>query len=149
MVVRAAMGQSKVTHAEAIPMLCCAVYCLWARHIAEGHDTAWNRAFDDLHKIVPQGILTANLMFIQGWRGPPSGSGYCIDSLHSAKQALEVGTDYESVVKHAISFGNDTDTTACIVGGLAGIKYQSIPQRWLEGLRGKDILDPVLERLGG
>jgi ADP-ribosyl-[dinitrogen reductase] hydrolase len=149
-VVRAAMGQSRVTHAEAIPMLCCAFYCLWARHIATGAYTSsesWNLAFDALHRVVPKGILTANIMFIQQWRGPVAGSGYCVDSLHSAKQALEVGTDYESVVKHAISLGNDTDTTACIVGGLAGIKYQTLPQRWLDGLRGKEILNPVLAGL--
>lgn len=146
-IVRAAMGQSRVTHAEAIPMLCCAFYCLWAIRIAEGHDIAWELAFNDLHEVVPKGILTANIEFIKGWRGPPSGSGYCVDSLHSAKQALEVGIDYESVVKHAIAMGNDTDTTACIVGGLAGIKYQSIPQRWLNGLRGRETLDPVLDQL--
>jgi ADP-ribosylglycohydrolase len=27
------------------------------------------------------------------------------------------------LIKMAISFGNDTDTTACIAGGLAGITY--------------------------
>lgn len=149
-IARAAMGQSRVTHAEAIPMMCCAFYCLWARHIATGvysSSESWDLAFDALHRVLPQGILTANLMFIQQWKGPPSGSGYCIDSLHSAKQALDVGIDYESTVKHALAFGNDTDTTACIVGGLAGIKYQSIPQRWLDGLRGKEILDPILAQL--
>lgn len=142
-VVRAAMGQSRVTHAEAIPMLCCALYCFWARYMTEDPTSSWDRAFETLHNTLPKGILSANIMFIQQWRGQPSGSGYCVDSLHSAKLALERGTDYESVVKHAIALGNDTDTTACIVGGLAGIKYQSIPQRWLDGLRGQELLEPL------
>jgi ADP-ribosylglycohydrolase len=149
-IVRAAMGQSRVTHAETIPMLCCALYGLWAHHLSENRLKAhqsWNLALDSLHRLVPKGLLSANIMLIEHWRGQPSGSGYCIDSLHSTKLALERGTDYESVVRHAIALGNDTDTTACIAGGLAGIKYQAIPQRWLDGLRGRDILDPLLKKL--
>lgn len=149
-IARAAMGQSRVTHAEAIPMLCCAAYCFWARYLAEEMYTpsqSWELAFDTLFQVIPKGLLWANCTLIKGWRGQPSGSGYCIDSLHSAKLALERGTDYESVVKTAIALGNDTDTTACIVGGLAGIRYRSIPQRWLDGLRGKEILQPVLDQL--
>ncbi len=149
-IVQAAMGQSRVTHAEAIPMLCCALYGLWAHYMAENRlkaQQSWDLAFADLHRLVPKGILSANILLIEQWRGEPSGSGYCIDSLHSTRLALERGTDYESVVRHAIALGNDTDTTACIAGGLAGIKYQSIPQRWVDGLRGRDILDPLLVRL--
>lgn len=147
---RAAIGQSRVTHAEAIPMLCCALYALWARHMVRNPlkaEQSWRLAIDSLYRVVPKGVLSANIQYIEMWKGPPAGSGYCIDSLHSVKLALERGTDYESVVRHAIALGNDTDTTACLAGGLAGLKYQSIPQRWLDGLRGRDILDPLLKRL--
>ncbi len=149
-IVRAAMGQSRVTHAEPIPMLCCALYCLWARHMAENRlktEQSWDLAFESLYRVTPKGILFAYIQLIRDWKGPAAGSGYCIDSLHSTRQALERGTDYESVVKHALAFGNDTDTTGCIAGGLAGIKYQAIPQRWVDGLRGKEILDPLLKQL--
>lgn len=148
--VRAAVAQSKVTHAEAIPMLCCGLYGLWAHHMVINRlkaEQSWQLAIDNLYRVVPKGVLSANIQFIEMWKGPPAGSGYCIDSLHSVKLALERGTDYESVVRHAIALGNDTDTTACLAGGLAGLKYQSIPQRWLDGLRGQEILNPLLKRL--
>jgi ADP-ribosylglycohydrolase len=149
-VVRAACGQSRVTHAEAIPMLCCAFYCLWARYLAETRhpiQKSWDMAWEALYCVLPKGILTANVQLIQLWKGPPEGSGYCVDSLHSAKLALEVGTDYESTVRHAISLGDDTDTTAAITGGLAGILYEKIPDRWLEGLRSRETLQPLFDQL--
>ena len=31
--------------------------------------------------------------------------------------------NFEEIVKSAISLGNDTDTTACIAGGIAGLKF--------------------------
>lgn len=38
---------------------------------------------------------------------------------------------------------------ACIAGGIAGIRdgVQAIPQRWRDELRGREILEPILEEL--
>ena len=54
---------------------------------------------------------------------PPHGhgSGYVVDCLHSARLALAAGS-YETAVRTAIALGNDTDTTACVAGGLAGLR---------------------------
>ncbi len=40
------------------------------------------------------------------------------------------------VVRAAIGLGHDTDTTACVAGG--------IPPRWLHALRGRPLVDPRL-----
>jgi ADP-ribosylglycohydrolase len=52
-------------------------------------------------------------------------------------------------VKAAISLGNDTDTTACIAGGIAGLRdgVQHIPQRWMEVLRGREIVEELIAQL--
>jgi ADP-ribosyl-[dinitrogen reductase] hydrolase len=52
-------------------------------------------------------------------------------------------------MKLAIAMGNDTDTTACIAGGLAGIRWgaRGIPPRWLSVLREKDIAMREIARL--
>jgi ADP-ribosyl-[dinitrogen reductase] hydrolase len=44
--------------------------------------------------------------------------------------------------------GNDTDTTACIAGGLAGLLYgyENIPERWREVLKGKELVEKVLAK---
>jgi ADP-ribosylglycohydrolase len=77
------------------------------------------------------------------------GSGYVVDSLWSAIMAFTSGNSYEDVVRRAIAFGLDTDTTACIAGGLAGIfyGYDSIPVKWIDHLRGRDIVDPLAANL--
>jgi len=37
-------------------------------------------------------------------------------------------TDFEDAVRKAISLGGDSDTLACITGGIAQAFYKSIPQ---------------------
>jgi ADP-ribosylglycohydrolase len=56
---------------------------------------------------------------------------------------------YEEVVKTAIALGHDTDTTACVAGGIAGIRdgAGAIPERWMQALRGKEVVEPLLQQL--
>lgn len=52
-----------------------------------------------------------------------------------------------------MKYGNDTDTTAAIAGGLAGLRWGlderegGIPSEWLSALRGRDIVEPLLNLL--
>jgi ADP-ribosylglycohydrolase len=66
----------------------------------------------------------------------------------AALLALEAGP-YEVAVRRAISFGLDTDTTACVTGGIAGLRdgLDAIPKRWLFALRGRDRVDALLARM--
>ncbi len=77
-----------------------------------------------------------------------TGSGYIVDALRSARMVQAAG-GYEDVVRAAIRLGNDTDTTACIAGGIAGVRdgLQGIPARWREALRGRALFEPLLARL--
>ena len=47
------------------------------------------------------------------------------------------------------SLGNDTDTTAAVVGGLAGIIYgfENIPTRWYEEIRGKEKILELIDKI--
>jgi ADP-ribosylglycohydrolase len=53
----------------------------------------------------------------------------------------------------ACASAHDTDTTAAIAGGLAGIRWalddheHRIPGKWLSALRGQDIVEGMLRRL--
>jgi ADP-ribosylglycohydrolase len=73
------------------------------------------------------------------------GSGYVVDTFWTAIDCPEKSDSYLSAVKAAISYGNDTDTTSCVAGGLAGIKYgldynnyadnpTGIPDDWVSAL---------------
>jgi ADP-ribosylglycohydrolase len=46
------------------------------------------------------------------------------------------GESYEETVLMAVNLGEDTDTTAAVAGGMAGLIYgaSSIPKKWLDVL---------------
>jgi ADP-ribosylglycohydrolase len=81
---------------------------------------------------------------------PPEGdgSGYVVATLRSARWAQDAGS-YEQVVRAAVSLGRDTDTTACVAGGIAGLREgaAAIPERWREALRGRELLQPLFNAL--
>ncbi|WP_439671108.1 ADP-ribosylglycohydrolase family protein [Cupriavidus necator] len=56
----------------------------------------------------------------------PRGAGYVLDTIWSALRAFEEST-FEDAVRTVLQFGNDTDTTAGVAGGLAGIRFGRYP----------------------
>jgi ADP-ribosylglycohydrolase len=149
--VRDAHAQSVVTHGHARAQAACAVYCLWARYELEGDDEAWVRAVRRVRQIYSAQYPAHNVELVErvlpGF-AEPRGTGYVVDCLHSALAAC-AEPSYEAIVKAAIARGNDTDTTACVAGGIAGIRHgrAAIPERWVSRLRGRAILEPLLESL--
>lgn len=149
--VRDAFASSAVTHPHARARLCCALYCLWVRGLLRGREDAWPAAVAALRShLAGDPELTAELEFHVRPDDPPqgAGSGYVVDSLRSARWAFERGS-YEAVVKAAIGLGRDTDTTAAIAGGAAGVRdgLGAIPQRFLAALRGRSLVEPLLDAL--
>ena len=143
--------QSRVTHGDDYCQICCALYCLWARQILEQSIDPWQQATLKLRQ-----IYAANTPFLDilEWAIRPDdepegrGGGYVIDCLRSARMVM-AEPNYEMVVKAAVAFGDDTDTTACVAGGVAGLRdgIGAIPTRWLALLRGREILQPLLDAL--
>jgi ADP-ribosyl-[dinitrogen reductase] hydrolase len=147
-----AFDQSAVTHGHLRAKLCCALYCLWARRILQNHKNAWENAVETFHGIFPVGTIEniefETRIFPKDAIYDIKGSGYVVDSLRAAHWANQDKT-YEETVKAAISLGDDTDTTACIAGGIAGLihGFNAIPERWRENLHGKEIYEPLLDGL--
>jgi ADP-ribosylglycohydrolase len=143
--------QSCVTHAHPRSRVCCALYCLWARYLLNDVNDAWSKAVEfarDCYKSHEDKFAQLESHIRPHDDHKISGSGYVVDALFSAKWACEKDS-FEEVVKAAVKLGNDTDTTACIAGGIAGLKYgiNSIPLKWREGLRGKSLYEPLLDKL--
>lgn len=146
-----AHDQSAVTHGHPRSQACCALYCLWARRILDGAVDPWGEAVTALRAIyLDSPALTEELEWSIRPDDAPEGrgGGYVVDCLRSARLALLAG-EYEAVVKAAVALGNDTDTTACVAGGLAGVRdgVEAIPTRWRERLRGGDLCDPLIDAL--
>lgn len=64
------------------------------------------------------------------------GSGYVIESLEAALWCFARTDSFEQAVLKAVNLGDDADTTAAIVGQIAGAYYgvSAIPSSWLKKL---------------
>jgi ADP-ribosylglycohydrolase len=116
-----------------------------------GDDDAWDAAVHALRRSVadePAAVEELEWSIRPDEPAIGEGSGYVVDALRSARRAAQA-PDFTGVVRRAIRLGNDTDTTACIAGGIGGLRFglSAIPQRWRDGLRGHDLYAPLLARL--
>lgn len=144
--------QSMITHGHIRAQLCCALCCLTGMGILEGQSApdAVRAAEDELLGRYAGLVEEAELKIVLDGRFyPPQGSGYVVDSFWSAIHCLLSTRSYEDCVKRAIALGNDTDTTAAIAGGLAGLLYgeAAIPNRWLAALRGKKLVESLWAKI--
>lgn len=151
-----AHAQCLITHSHLTNQVCCALYCLTARTLLGGKpfDESLAEAIRSLRQLYAHApAYLEELEFRLRpdepgiWRG--NGSGYVVDSLRSAFMVLHEADSYEETVKRAVALGDDTDTTACVAGGLAGILYgyDGIPQHWLGALRQKSDVDALFSRM--
>ena len=154
LVARAEAG-TRVTHAHPRVVVASAIYVLVARALLRGETprTAidWAVAtLGDLYAGTPERreLIASCLVHKDGL-----GQAYVADSLLSALTALEQGSSFRDVVELAISYGHDTDTTAAIAGGLAGIQYgaAAVPEEWMVAMHaapGWFIVDTLAHQLG-
>jgi ADP-ribosyl-[dinitrogen reductase] hydrolase len=154
--VEHAHRSSAITHGHPIAQAACALYVLIARNLVTGHSRgeSISSARDTLRESYRQapdaGPRIAALDTLEGWSGR-SGRGYVVDSFWSAWDAFAGAKSYRDTIERAVRYGRDTDTTACIAGGLAGIRWGlgGIPPAWLAGMRGKEIVEPLVAALVG
>lgn len=149
--VKKAHTQSCLTHRHPRSLVCCAQYCLWAWNEMNGRAEPWDRALATLQQLyADQPVFEKELHeYLIGREEPDEcGSGYVVDCLLSARLACRQPT-YAEIIREAIAYGKDTDTTACVAGGVAGIRHgvSGIPDAWRKLLRGREILDPLMEAL--
>jgi len=75
--------------------------------------------------------------------------GYVLNTFEASIWCLVNTENYEDAVLKAVNLGNDTDTTACVTGGLAGLLYgyDAIPQVWIHEVARKADIEDLANRL--
>lgn len=155
--VRDAMLQSRLTHGHAQSRVACALYCLWVRQFLRGESglepvEAWRCAVASARSFFAQHVEERDVLERLIRPDEPAegtGSGWVIDTLRSARMIVERGPSFEDAVVEAVRLGHDTDTTACVVGGIVGVRdgVGAIPERWMRLLRGRELAEPLIEKL--
>jgi ADP-ribosylglycohydrolase len=152
--VEHAHRSSAITHGHPYSKATCALYVLVARRLIGGSPRA--RALEDArarlrvnYQARPDSSTWLDALDHIETYPTRSGSGYVVNAFRSAWDALAGATAYRDTIERAVRYGNDTDTTACIAGGLAGLRWgiDGIPAEWLAGMRGRDIVEPLIARL--
>lgn len=115
---------SAITHAHEISENACIEYVDIARKLIAGEKINFQNKEED--KIESSGFVLHTLEV----------SVWCIFNSNS----------YKDAVLKAVNLGDDTDTTAAVTGGLAGIiyGYDSIPKDWIEKLKNKELIEECL-----
>lgn len=75
--------------------------------------------------------------------------GYVVHTLEAALWCLLHQSSYAAIALAAVNLGDDTDTTAAVAGGLAGLAYgeSSLPADWLATLARRNDIEALAERL--
>jgi ADP-ribosylglycohydrolase len=146
--------QSRVTHGHARSRVSCALYCLWARRFLRDEPwpypvAPWQDAVASLRAILPEEGEEREALEFRIRPDEPAegrGGGYVIDALRSARMIVERHPRYEDAVIEAVRLGDDTDTTAALVGGIAGVRegLSASPSRWMDAMRGREQVDPLV-----
>ncbi len=161
---------SSLTHAHIRSVLACFIFLEYALHIVNGKNK--QEALDYIRHYVPSFCMEHNICNMDELnkfhrvlalkvgnyeiapienekRANVSGSGYVVSTLEASIWCLMNTDNYTNCVLRAVNLGEDTDTTACVAGGLAGLLYgyQSIPTKWLEVLARRPDIEALADKL--
>lgn len=152
---------SALTHAHKRSKIACGVYCSIAAMLLGnmGLSTAVslgiNRAFEfyKRHDEHNEELHHYERLIRKSFPSTPEeeikSSGYVVDTLEAAIWCLLNTDNYKDCVLMAVNLGEDTDTVAAVVGGLAGLYYgyDSIPQEWLSVIVKRDYVVSLCNQL--
>lgn len=146
---------SALTHGHIISQIACGIYSLIAAQILNGKNIsdAFKLGMDDAKNFYGnvEAFKHFSRLCDENFAALPeekiSAVGYVVSTLEAALWCLLNTDDYKSLALKAVNLGEDTDTTAAVAGGLAGIIYgvESIPIEWLNTLKRRDYLEKICE----
>lgn len=161
---------SSITHRHIRSIISCFVYLEFARYVLEGNDKKeaytlmqngvneflYNNAIcseyelNKFHRILENPISDYEIESIYDLEEEDVySSGYVLDTLEASLWCIMHTETYASAVLKAVNLGKDTDTTAAVTGGIAGLIYgsDSIPADWLNILAGRKEIEDLAQRL--
>lgn len=141
---------SALTHAHPRSRLCCGLHALVAAELMAGRrmQEALPAAGRLLAPLVPEEERAAFAPLLEAWclalpREAVPSDGYVVHTLVAACWCLHRHEGFAEALLEAVNLGGDTDTTAAVVGGLAGLRcgFSGLPREWTAVLpRGARVL---------
>jgi ADP-ribosyl-[dinitrogen reductase] hydrolase len=149
-----AMDASAITHSHIRSQFACAFYCQMVAALLRDLSPreAYQFAIREIAPLVEpypreriafERLLTGRIDELD--RSEVFGSGYVIHSLEASIWCVLREPSFRTAVLAAVNLGDDTDTTGCVTGGLAGAihGYEAIPPEWPATLLKRDELEQL------
>ena len=152
---------SSITHGHFRSVFACFIYVIFAIELMKGKNK--NEAYNYMQSIAlkyaenqefnPKEIELFERILKNDISNYPEdeikSSGYVLHSLEASFWCFLNSENYSEAVLKAVNLGEDTDTTAAITGGIAGIFYgfENIPEEWVAELVRKDDIESLCENL--
>lgn len=152
---------SSITHGHVRSVIACFYYLEFARHLLEGTDLTYIYSLLKIEItdfLKSKDINPAEIAFfdrlLQGdiytlSEDEIQSSGYVVHTLEASIWCLMASDNYADAVLKAVNLGEDTDTTAAVTGGLAGLVYgaDGIPESWLAVLAKRENIKELAMKL--
>lgn len=136
--VALAAAQARLTHHDEQNAFGAAIHAGMVRAGLHGRDVF--AAIDEVLALLPVAAADrwAELLAPAYEPEPGAMNGDVFTCLAQAVWAVRGATGFEDAMARAIDLGLDTDTVACVAGGIAGARWgiQAIPSRWLTYVHG-------------
>jgi len=152
---------SSITHGHIRSVIACFYYLEFALELLKGSDkqTAYNSAGKRVHEFITAKrivkseidvfapLLLDNIMKLSTYAIPSY--GYVMNTIKASIYCFMTTDNYKEATLMAVNLGNDSDTTAAVTGGLAGLYYgfDSIPEKWIKEIKRSDDIKDLCDRL--
>ncbi len=149
---------SSVTHGHPVSVLGCIIYIYVAINLFNGMDK--NQAYISAIDFVKNNtaykyenyfctydrVLSGDIASLK--EDEIKSTGYVVDTLEASLWGFLNEKSYADCVFRVINLGGDTDTIACVAGGLAGIYYgfNTINDNWVQMLQKKEMIGEMVNK---
>jgi ADP-ribosylglycohydrolase len=151
---------SSITHAHFRSVFACFIYIEFALQLLQGKSKydAYTGMQQEINSFVSKNDFSKNEIekfkrilvydILMEKESDIYSSGYVLHTLEASLWCLFATDNYSASVLKAVNLGGDTDTTACVTGGIAGLLngYESIPSNWIDVLIRKNDINDLCER---
>lgn len=149
---------SAITHRHPRSQMACGLFALLVRELltgtppADAHREALT-AFCAIYTTPPFLTERPHFHLIESGRlastsrSRIASSGYVLDTLTASVWSLLTSASFGEATLNAVNLGDDTDTTGCVTGALAGVYHglHAIPHEWLDVLAQRDKVAALLD----
>jgi ADP-ribosyl-[dinitrogen reductase] hydrolase len=146
---RFSADSSRTTHAAPEALECCQLLADLIRKALQGAPKQDLQSLPETTFVEPKVASIARGDYLRKSKDDIRGSGYCVASLEAALWCFHHTDSFEAAILEAANLGDDADTTAAIVGQLAGAHYgvQVIPDGWLAKLHQREDIEATADAL--